>query len=134
MQRESEGPADAGADPVERVPEPEPHATGTHLESVTVDTIDGQFVMPAEVEDGAGEELHVQVLDTTGAPVAENPPPEQRGEHLEPVTVDGIDGQFVVPAEAPEGFSESQHVVAIEATGAPVADPDDAQRNGFRPN
>jgi hypothetical protein len=100
---------------------------------VEVDTIDGQFFMPSEVADDAHPERHVVNLDTTGAPVAQSPSPEGTGDStgLEPVVVDTIDGQFVVPAEAEHGFSEGPHVDALESTGAPVADEHDAERNHF---
>ncbi|BDZ45041.1 hypothetical protein [Naasia aerilata] len=134
MSEQPERPARAEADaPEQSAPSDPIGRTRKHLETVEVDTIDGQFFMPGEVADEAHAERHVLILDTTGAPVAQSPSPEDTGDSvgLEPVVVDTIDGQFVVPAQAEEGFSDHPHVDYLDSTGAPVADEDDAERNGF---
>jgi hypothetical protein len=99
------------------------HQGPPHIESVEVDTIDGQWVLPVEVDDNFAEATHIEMEETTGAPVAGTTAEEASRSvgHSEPVEVDTIDGHWVVSAEVDEDSSEGGPVQQQESTGAPSA-------------
>ena len=61
------GPEGRGPQP------PDESAEQSHTEPVEVDTIDGRWIVPVEVDGSEPGTTHIDIPDTTGAPVASEP-------------------------------------------------------------